>query len=171
MPFYLGPPFFSDRFFTSLSLGYEHGFSEFNSIELNAFSIASYGFNGEGSELIYGFAPSYRHYLKTSRETQKTWISPYFLYLWRHSSRAGSDTKGYFMGLGASVGARLYFSSKTKWFIDIGAGIAYGQFKYIYSREEIPIEGDDGVYPIDYTIPEPEIRWIPRPIVQIGCKF
>jgi hypothetical protein len=38
-------------------------------------------------------------------------------------------------------------------------------------HKEIPIEGDNGVYPVDYAIPKPEMRWIQWPIVQISCRF
>ena len=171
MPFYLGPPFFSDRIFISLSLGYEHQLSEKFSVELNGFYVGSSEFFGEGGQSLFGLSPSVRYYFKPTGKLPTAWVSPYFLYLNSSNSSPLTRSEGFFIGGGSSIGFRLFFSKKETWFIDIGAGIAYGSFKYTYHRQEIPIEGDDGVYPIDYTIPEPEMRWIPRPIVQIGCRF
>ncbi len=171
MPFYLGPPFFSDRLLFSLSLGYEHQVSENISVELNGFSIGSSEFFGEGGQLLYGLLPSIRYYFKPTDKSPTAWVSPYFQYYMNSSSRPHTRSEGFFLGGGASIGFRLYFSTKETWFIDLGAGVAYGSYKYTYHREEIPIEDDEGVYMVDYTIPDPEMRWIPRPIVQVGCRF
>lgn len=169
-PIYIGPPFYNSGFVAYLSLGYEYQISERSSVELNAFSLLENFYSGEGSTIMYGFSPSYRHYFRDQDMRFNFFLSQYFMYLWMHDSDTYTNSKGYLLGAGLSSGIRYFFSKKKSWFIDAGIGLTYGKYSYTYYREEITLdEGAD--YKLDYSIPNPKWIWLPRPILQLGCKF
>ena len=171
LPVYWGPPFYSSGFVASLSLGYEFQISERSSVDLNVFSLLENFYSGEGSTIMYGFAPSYRYYFREPSIRFNVFLSPYFMYLWMYDSGTHTDAKGYLLSAGVSSGIRYFFSKKNKWFIDAGVGLTYGKYTYTYYQKVIPLDDEGGGYTLDYTIPDPKWICIPRPILQIGCKF
>lgn len=162
--------FTHDPFLAGLSLGYEHRVLARNSIDLSLFSILEHNLSREGGSIMIGFAPAFRHYFRDSDKRFNVYMSPYFVYLWLNSSGTHDSEKGYLLGAGVSAGIRFYFSSQNNWFIDTGFGVAYGQYTNTYYRQEIPNYENDS-YTMDYTIPDPKWVWVPRPILQIGCRF
>ena len=137
-----------------VSLSYERNIKENSTIGLtiNIIYIATEGHRGVGL-ILY---PSYKYYFPTNIKLLKNiWISPYLSNLTPlYSSQNG--TTSYIYGIGLSTGKRTFFTSRKKWFFDIGFGASI--VRYINYNESL------------CTVRR-GYNYLPRPILVIGKHF
>jgi len=163
---FLPPPVEETILLGLVSIGIEHPLNKKISADLIGSYIMPYPNEGSGVEYIWSVNSSLRYYFLKKNQLIRIWSGPNLVFARRYYSGEINTNRGNYLGAGINFGIRLFLSTNLKWMLDMGAGMAFGLFKYTYYRKEIM--DTEGYFHSEYTIPDPELRWLPRGILQIG---
>lgn len=155
-----------------ISLGYERYINSNSSLCL---TLKGYATSGEDNlRISYSIIPNYNYYFSSKYKfINNICLNPCLIYT--NTSYGFEDfeerTDNY--GLGLSIGKRMYFSHKKRWFFDIGFGTAYFKTIYKYYKDSF-MTWDPNTLMYEYiTISshDPTYSWYPRFIFLLGYKF
>ncbi|MEZ5147607.1 MAG: hypothetical protein R2759_11145 [Bacteroidales bacterium] len=152
------PPILFSTYGLSISLSFEKQLPNKKYITLTGFYWIIVSEMGDPTN-FYSLKPGYRkYYNETKIKSPVFWTELYLTYIfsvasWDVNEKFKRDS---FYGLGYAGGIRVFLSKKRKWFFDTGLGISANLIDHK--------NGYLGKHDIS-------IRPLPRPIIQLGCKF
>ncbi|HPE55440.1 MAG TPA: hypothetical protein P5514_10075 [Bacteroidales bacterium] len=145
-------------FSISVSLGIEKQLPNGKYLTLSGFYWFTENENGNQTN-FYSLKSGYRKYYNEAKiKGPIFWTELYLTYIfsvasWDVNEKFERDS---FYGLGYAGGIRVFLSKKRKWFFDTGLGVSANL-----------IDHKNG-YLGDHNI---SVTPLPRPIIQLGCKF